>query len=485
MGKWSDLARATTEQPGVGKWSRMAEKTAVSPADEFRAGVERIKAEKPDVDTLEWKEVLKSAVGNVPGSALEYGKGMIEPIKHPIKTAKAIGTLAAGGAQKLIPGQQSEEIAQQEQAFDAVVEHFKGRYGSVEGFKKTVSKDPVGVLADVATLLIPGGQAVKGVGVATKAGKIVKAGEYISKTGAAVEPGRIISPVLRGTGKLGTKALSNLPGYSPSEIYESAAKFSTKLSRNERAALAQSALDRKIPASVKGLQEAEVQIRKYRDKVDELIEAAADRGGTIDTEKLLKHFPELEKEASLRALSGDAKRGIDKVRRQIVNNFRNKKTLTIKDAQAFKQNTYKDIESYYSATKHSPMTVKAQKATARAAREELEVLIPEIKSANKNWGELVKLQEAMTKVANRVTNRDLMGIGMPIKAIAGGTAGGVPGLMGGIALGIIDAPTVKSRIAILLNKLEKQGLLKESSKVTAIRLGLYQSGKSGGAGGEF
>jgi hypothetical protein len=150
-----------------------------------------------------------------------------------------------------------------------------------------------------------------------------------------------------------------------------------------------------------------------------------------------------------------------------------------------KQNIYKDIESFYTQTKRSPVSIKAQKEVASQLKKGIEFFIPEIKNVNKKWGEVIDLENAMTKVSKRISHRDIMGIGVPAKVIAGKVAAGTGGSIMGLAISLLDVPTIKSRIAILLRKMDKQGILKESSKAAAIRLGLYEAGRTSGAGGEF
>ena len=119
---------------------------------------------------------ISKTIKNVPGSAIEFGKGMVQPIIHPIDTAKALGSVAIGGVEKLIPGQQSSEPA-----FDATINFFKERYGGIDKLKATIQNDPVGFASDVATVLGASGAAAGKLGFATK-------GELLTKTGSAIEP---------------------------------------------------------------------------------------------------------------------------------------------------------------------------------------------------------------------------------------------------------------------------------------------------------
>mgnify|MGYP001586670474 FL=1 len=95
---------------------------------------------------------------------------------------------------------------------------------------------------------------------------------------------------------------------------------------------------------------------------------------------------------------------------------------------------------------------------------------------NKQEGALIELGEALEKAANRITNRDIIGIGVPIKGGLGGVVGGWKGAAGGVAVGLLDTPAIKSKLAIVLNRLKEKGIQVKPTS-TAIRLGLFQMGR--------
>ena len=114
-------------------------------------------------------------------------------------------------------------------------------------------------------------------------------------------------------------------------------------------------------------------------------------------------------------------------------------------------------------------------AVARSAKEALEEIIPQIKQLNATEGALIDLQTHIERASARITNRDLLGIGMPIKGTMGGVVGGYPGATAGLALGLLDTPIVKSKIAIVLNRLRKHGIKVIPSaaigRLTAVKAG--------------
>ena len=125
-----------------------------------------------------------------------------------------------------------------------------------------------------------------------------------------------------------------------------------------------------------------------------------------------------------------------------------------------------------------PAAVEAQKAVARSAKESLEILIPEIKHLNKKEGALIDLYNAIEQKANRITNRNIMGIDLPMKGTMGGVVGDYPGAMAGLVLGVLETPRVKSRIAIVLNRIKEKGF-KTRLTPTIGRLTLREGGAIG------
>jgi len=143
-------------------------------------------------------------IGNIFSSGADLIGGVTQAALNPIDTLKNVGSIAVGGAQKLIPGEQK-----QEQNFDALTNFFKERYGSLDAVKETLYSDPIGVVGDLSSILGVGGGVLK---LAGKAGKIAGVGEgasTASKIGnAASVVGKNIDPLNIGAsavGKIGGK----------------------------------------------------------------------------------------------------------------------------------------------------------------------------------------------------------------------------------------------------------------------------------------
>jgi len=127
----------------------------------------------------------QGAINLIP-STVKFGVDTASALLHPVDTVGAMLTAGAGGLSKILPesvnkflnkadeavlGKQlaSERLAKETQAANAIGESYKDRYGSMEGFKRSVAEDPASILGDVSTLLTGGAT------LAPKAGKLASA----------------------------------------------------------------------------------------------------------------------------------------------------------------------------------------------------------------------------------------------------------------------------------------------------------------------
>ena len=152
------------------------------------------------------------AVGNTPTSTFKLVKNVASAVVNPIDTAKAVGGLvkatgakAAKGALSTFAytdmGQSILKAAKERggtvevnedgmyvpannaetESFDKLIQFFSDRYGSIDKLKETAIEDPVGVLADVASVFSGAGAAASGL-------KMTKTANAFSKVGRAADP---------------------------------------------------------------------------------------------------------------------------------------------------------------------------------------------------------------------------------------------------------------------------------------------------------
>jgi hypothetical protein len=130
-------------------------------------------------EELSWSDVPGEMISNLGSSAYQYGADIVQPFLHPIDTAESLYKVGKGALQKagVVEGSDATPYA------DAVGEHFAGRYGSMEGFKKALAKDPVGVAGDLSTVLTGGaGAAARVPGLA---GSVTR---NVGRVGRAIDP---------------------------------------------------------------------------------------------------------------------------------------------------------------------------------------------------------------------------------------------------------------------------------------------------------
>lgn len=151
-----------------------------------------------------WSSVGAQMLQNTPASAFNT---IVKPFIHPIDTAKGMYNAGAGlldmanaatdaaiepyvpkGMQSGLPEATFSEryqhgLKQQggHEAYpEAMAQQYGERFGSLEGFKKALATDPIGMLADVSLpLTLGGGLAARAPGIVGKVGDIArKAGEF-------------------------------------------------------------------------------------------------------------------------------------------------------------------------------------------------------------------------------------------------------------------------------------------------------------------
>ena len=187
-------------------------------------------------------------VGNVPSSAVELTKNVTQAVTSPVQTVKSLGTLAKGvGAkigelalentdigQSLLQKANEKRIAAgmpelqkdasgklqatdspELQAINQVGKFVTDRYGSMDKLKETVIEDPVGVLADLASVLSGGAAITSKVGDITKIAEISNAANKLSKVSQAVEP---INAITKSAGKIKDVAQNSFVGRVAGDI---------------------------------------------------------------------------------------------------------------------------------------------------------------------------------------------------------------------------------------------------------------------------
>jgi len=425
---------------------------------------------------------LGSMIENIPASASQFAEDITAPIHSPVQTAKGVGGLIGGIGQKVtreateaVDPRLSLPKGSLEQYPEQMGQFLENRYGSLPAIQQTLQRDPVGSLADLSAVLTTGG------GLLSKLPKLSKAGGAIQKVGATIEPATMMGGLTK------TAIAAGTPKTLPADLYKSAAKFSTTLDRAKgigtRTKLAETAIKHKLLPTEAGLNKLQSLQDSLSGRIDDLIKGATESGKTIPKSQIFKHLKQARKEvggtrleaAKDTKLVNEVARTFDKQLKKL-----DKNALTPDELQTLKTDAYKKIDFDIKNNKAEAATNIARKAIAKAAKEGIEGSAPEIKDLNKILGELMELKDPLTQSASRVENRDLLGIGTPLKVMAGQEIAGTKGAIAGFATGVLESK--KAKLAIKLKEIQDAGLgnmIDPNIRATLIQQGLMQSGRAG------
>jgi hypothetical protein len=161
-------------------------------------------------------EVASRAISNIPSSFGSLVGNVVEAVTSPIQTAKSVLDLGAGILQNVLPESLVQAVGEDKASREVasrVGQFYADRYGSVEGAKRAIAEDPVGVLADVSTILTGGALATP---------RAVS--QPLARAASAIDPLAIAGRgALRAT-ELGGRGVANVLGLTTGAGKESIAK---------------------------------------------------------------------------------------------------------------------------------------------------------------------------------------------------------------------------------------------------------------------
>lgn len=429
------------------------------------------------------------SVENFMPSLMAAGGDLAHAVMNPIDTATSVAGLARSGIanagqmlQDTLPEVVVSNMNRLENAItgrDLPIENAKDyqlpkqeageafagmldeRYGSMDALKTTAMNDPAGLLMDLSAVLTGGGSAIaKGGGQATKLGNA------IDKVGNVIDP-------LTGVVKAPVAAVETMTGQPISrQLYQSAMKPSTTIPKNQRVELLDQGLELGATPTIRSQNKIEEKKQSVYDDI-EALENSVDASTTSPQGRLFDHVDEVRRDYNPPILnSAEALATIDKVvDAQLEALYLNGgQPLTVKDLSRIKKHIYKNVsfDKKQASRSIDQPAEETMKAIARSAKEQIEEIIPDVKTLNAEYGKIANVQDKIQNPASaRVGNRDLVGIGAPIKVTAGAALdGGVGTVLGGI-LGLVDAPVTKSNLAVATNRAGKT--LRTSNKFNQFR----------------
>ena len=191
------------EIPGVGTYEVESDKE-LTDKQAYQYAMQQASQEgkKAPKQPISWKDVPLEAVKSFGPSTGQMIGDIVKAISSPLETAQNVGNLAVGAYSKALPesvskfltesssARQQQNIQQAEKMASDVGQYYKQRYGTEEGIKQALAKDPAGVMADLSTVLTGGSMA------AAKAPQVAGA---LSRTASAIDP---LMLAAKGVGKV-------------------------------------------------------------------------------------------------------------------------------------------------------------------------------------------------------------------------------------------------------------------------------------------
>lgn len=411
---------------------------------------------------------LGSQLGITPEAAEAARQHMLD---HPLSTA---AKLALGPAAPVVEGlynQAKQSTGQLAQA----IKDYRGGNSAQAGIDAIQAVPIVGPAMNKAAEQY--GEDNRAGEMGTLAGATIQAAPLALGAADAAMPGRPIIPNPPIARTIGRAALL---GRTPEEAYESALKPSTTIPQTQRSSIVQSGLQNEIPVSKAGVEKINELIDDLNQKIESQISAAGPNR-TINPASAVQNLKDVRAKFSNQVNPTADVQAIDNSGQEFLNQFRSQpggavRNMSASEAQSMKQGTYRVLAGKYG--EQGSASVEAQKALARGLKEEIANQFPEINQLNAQESKLLDLQPVLERAVNRISNHQVIGIGTPVAGVAAETLTGSPGI-GRVAMvmkGVLDNPTVKSRLAIAVSKANRIPYAQAMGRINDYSTALAASG---------
>lgn len=388
--------------------------------------------------------------GNAPQSAVNMIQSVVDAASSPVQTGKGLYELAT-----LNP-----------EVWGRVMANYKQRYGGIENFSNTAIEDPLGTAMDVSSVMTGGG------GIVSKIPGMAKAGAAISATGKALEPlSAAKQTILRG----GAKAI---PDSLPQRLYQSSLKPSTALGQAERTSLLETGLKEGILPTRAGLEKLQDTVTNINREIGDQIVAGAKAGQVVDSNAIVARLDSLKNDFYQYAPNAQKYfDDIDNLKAEFLSSHGG--AIPIDRAQKIKQTIYALNRKAYGEL--STVAKEGNKALARGIKEEIASVFPEINTLNRRESSLIALEGEIERAVGRISNKDIVGIGSPVKGTAlGSITGSHPAGVAGFLVGsVLDNPKIKAMLAIAIKRAKGGNV---SPGYVKSRLAAYQASQLGQQG---
>jgi hypothetical protein len=395
-------------------------------AKEVAKKFEELQAANAGVDY----DVMES-VRNLPSSIRKVGGDLAHAVMNPVDTAVGVAQLAGSGLTNTAQLGLDAVGVDAELPYQEKGEQFAGmlvdRYGSADKAKQTLMDDPAGALLDLVSVVAPVAGGVKSgalnVAKNTKGKKAEIANTVANVADKTANFANLIDPatgLFKAPMALGNKMLGQPISQA---LYQSSMKPSTTIPLDAKREMLQTGLDVGALPTVRSVDRVAGQRKDLFDKIDSY-EKGVDASVLTPPNDLFKYIPEVRsKYAPPIPLSGQALKSIDDVVEKQLESFFNNggRNLTIEELSRIKRSVYEAVnyDKKLQGRKIDKPSEEALKALARAAKEAIEEVVPEVKVANEKYGRLAEMQDKLQVPATaRTGNKDIVPFGASVKSAA-------------------------------------------------------------------
>jgi len=410
-------------------------------------------------------------IENLATSTANLPQQVFSAVTHPVETVKALGSIPLGVYQKMggplpPPGPGEVDAAAQ---LDAMVNHLKNRYGSLDRAKETLYQDPVGFGTDVATAFTGAGGALKGAATVADLLNATGLSRVLGTTGkVAGTIGRFTDPLnlpLEITGRI---AQGTVPVLNRSAL-RGGYTVNTPFDELQRAVTGMG--EQNIPFSQRGVEKAREVVADLQQQKVDLLNKAAAAGQTVPRQSVIDALTHLRARTAQQINPAADLRQIDKIIADVTQRLPDQ--IPVDVAERLKEGTFSVTKWGKGAPPQFQATAEAEKAAALRLKDELVTQIPELGELNSAQQRQINLEGILEKAVNkyRVAGgfggravQQLTGKGLQLGGGAGTLAGiathdPVLGAFAGISADVLHTilsdPKVKSTLAIAINRAQQ------------------------------
>ena len=371
---------------------------------------------KPQQKSMSWADVPGEALSNIPQSAGNFYGSVLNAVAHPIDAAKGLVDLGAGALRNITPKALSDLIdkanspEQQKAAEEAsqiatqVGGMYKDRYGGVENIKKTLATDPVGVAADLSTVLGMGaGLAKQGTKIPAVAAKSQALADALMAGSKYTNPLSVVAPVAKGA--------YNMADEASQRLMRSALKPTLQ---QIKSGAAQTAVETLLE---NGINPTKGGVEKMKGMIDSLDQQIADKiansTGTVSKSDVLNALDETRQKFGRQVSPTSDLNAIQNISNDFVNHpsFPSPvQNIPVQAAQEMKQGTYGILSKKYGQI--GSAETEAQKALARGLKEGVAKAVPEVAGLNAKESRLIQTLDVAERRALMDMNKNPMGLSL-------------------------------------------------------------------------